>query len=420
MKVLWFSNSPALGVNYLNKDSKIKGTGGWMYALNAHIQNKLDLSVVFHYPYKKDNFTFQNTSYFPVFTGNIIVENLRRRFFRKVYDTDFLKSYLQIIKKVQPDIIHIHGTENSFLCLLDKVDIPIVISIQGNLTVYNHKYFSGFHGNYLKQKNDSISLKSIFFGRKSFNLGYKMMKQMAKIEKRHLKSAKNIIGRTDWDRQITRVLAPKSKYYIGNEILRKGFYTEKWNNLYEHGTIILFTTNSDNYYKGFETVCHALTLLHQIGIEVEWRIAGVSKKSLINKIAKKQLSSDYTKSGLILLGALDEIKLIENLKQSHLYVMPSHIENSPNNLCEAMILGMPCIATLAGGTGSMLKAGEEGLIIQDGDPWAMAGAILELVHHPLKSTQFGKKARETALERHNQKKIINRLLQTYNTIKNAH
>ena len=85
MKVLWFSNSPALGDDYLSKDSKIKGTGGWMYALNSAVQNELELSVAFHYPYKKDKFKFQNSTYFPVFTGNIIVENLKKRFLKKIY-----------------------------------------------------------------------------------------------------------------------------------------------------------------------------------------------------------------------------------------------------------------------------------------------------------------------------------------------
>jgi hypothetical protein len=33
-----------------------------------------------------------------------------------------------------------------------------------------------------------------------------------------------------------------------------------------------------------------------------------------------------------------------------------------------MIIGMPCIATFAGGTASMLKSDEEGILIQDGDP----------------------------------------------------
>ena len=96
--------------------------------------------------------------------------------------------------------------------------------------------------------------------------------------------------------------------------------------------------------------------------------------------------------------------------------MVSHIENSPNNLCEAMILGMPCLATSAGGTSSILKDKEEGIIIQDGDPWVMAGAILELYRNSKMALEYGEKARITALKRHDKETIVNNLIQTYEII----
>ena len=96
--------------------------------------------------------------------------------------------------------------------------------------------------------------------------------------------------------------------------------------------------------------------------------------------------------------------------------MPSHIENSPNNLCEAMLLGMPCITTLAGGSDSILINKKEGLVIQDGDPWSMAGAVLELRNNWSEALIYGQKAREHALKRHDINSIIKSLLQTYQTI----
>jgi glycosyltransferase involved in cell wall biosynthesis len=96
--------------------------------------------------------------------------------------------------------------------------------------------------------------------------------------------------------------------------------------------------------------------------------------------------------------------------------MPSHIENSPNNLCEAMILGMPCIATFVGGTGSLLNDGHEGILIQDGDPWSMAGAIVELKEEFDRAISMGEHARKRALIRHDKDRIASELQGIYSNI----
>jgi glycosyltransferase involved in cell wall biosynthesis len=416
MKVLWFSNTPGIGEEYLNKANKIKGTGGWMYSLNKYLQEKAELSLVFHYPYKIEPFQYQKTTYYPVYTGNIILQNLKKRFWKKVYDMDFMVAYLNVINEVKPDIIHIHGTENSFLCIIGKTAIPVVVSIQGNLTVIHHKFLSGFHGMYIHKKSQGFNLGTLLFGKSSFCTEYNNIKKMSVNEQIHLKRANYVIGRTTWDKRITSILAPERQYYIGNEILRDKFYENKWNSPYHSGKITLFTTNGNSYYKGFETLCHSLRLLNSLGINVEWRVAGVSAESLINKITKMKLREFYPQKGLVLLGSIAEEELINNLKESNIYVMTSHIENSPNNLCEAMIIGMPCIATFAGGTCSMLKDGKEGILIQDGDPWAMAGAVIELINNIDKAVQYGEAARKRALKRHDKNEIIEKLLKTYKTI----
>lgn len=414
MKVLWFSNTPALGQEYLNQQSK--GTGGWMAALDKSMQEEVELSVAFTYPYLIKPFKYGKTMYYPVYTGNIVVENLKQRWLGKVYDTDFLSQYLKVVEEVQPDIIHIHGTENSFSCIIDHVKMPVVVSIQGVLTVIYHKYISGLHGRYIHSKPISFNLKNLLFGNTGFLSSYKKLGKMAKIEQRNLKSTKYIIGRTDWDRRITRVLAPDSKYYSGNEILRDSFFENTWEHKTINSKLIIHTTNGNSYFKGFETICHALSLLTENGMDVEWRVAGISENSLINKVVKRYLKEKYPKKGLVLLGSLNEQELVSKLKEAHIYVMTSHIENSPNNLCEAMILGMPCIATNAGGTASMLTDNHEGILIQDGDPWVMAGAIIELATNWEQAVRHGENARKRALKRHDKTRIVNELIGTYQSI----
>ena len=410
MKVLWFSNSSAAAY-----EGKIKGTGGWMEALDKALQNKVELHIVYLYPYRQETFVNGRTCYHPIYSGNIILKSIKSRL-RLQERKDYLKQYLDVIEQVKPDIIHIHGTENSFHQIIDKTDIPVVISIQGNLTVYAHKFFSGFHGKYLKVKTSKLNIKSLLLGRTSFRDGYKNMRRMCQLEQRNLMNAKYIIGRTDWDKRITRILAPNSQYFVGNEILRDSFYQNEWKAKVNSHKIVIHTTNGNNYYKGFETLCYALSLLNDIGVDVEWRVAGVSADSAIVKITQKMLGSKYPTKGLVFLGSLQENELVSSLMTADIYVMVSHIENSPNNLCEAMILGMPCLATSAGGTSSILKDKEEGIIIQDGDPWVMAGAILELYRNSKMALEYGEKARITALKRHDKETIVNNLIQTYEII----
>lgn len=410
MKVLWFSNSSAAAYS-----KSVKGTGGWMVALDMAMQERVELHVAYHYPYRQDAFQNGKTCYHPIFTGNIVVENLKRRFFPS-HHKDLTDEYLKIVKEVNPDIIHIHGSENDYHCIAGHTDIPIVLSIQGIPTVISKKYLSGFHGKFLNTKIGKQTLQTAVFGRHSFGSGFHNLQRLSRIEQENFPKISNIIGRTDWDRRITRVLSPNSRYFVGNEALRDSFYQNEWHKEVPKDKLIIHTTNGNTYFKGFETMCYALTLLNQIGLDVEWRVAGVSERSEINKITKKYLKKNYPQKGLVLMGSLDEKGLVDSLMTSHLYVMPSHIENSPNNLCEAMLLGMPCITTLAGGSDSILINKKEGLVIQDGDPWSMAGAILELKNNWQQAVTFGKAAREHALQRHDKDAIVDSLINTYQDI----
>ena len=411
MRVLWFTNTPANAIEYFDKE--IKGTGGWLKALDEELQNHVDLHIAFHNSYYNyTTFKYKNTTYHPIKIYKNKFHKYWSIFTNKVIDEEFKSEYLKIINEVQPDIIHIHGTENPFGCIIDDINIPVAISIQGVLTVISHKYCSGIEKQYL-----SVSKRKNIFFRSNFKKSYLKMKKMAEIERRTLINCKYIFGRTDWDERITKILAPNRIYFHSDEMLRENFYYNKWE-LPQNNFFKIFTTNSNNFYKGFETICECLYLLNKLNQNIIWYVAGINENDLIVKVVKKKLGSKYPKDNLVLLGNLNENELIDQLLNSCIYVMPSHIENSPNNLCEAMFLGMPCISTFAGGAGSFITDKFDGILIQDGDPYAMAGTILELVNDNNRAIILGKHARETALKRHDKNKIINNLINNYNEIIN--
>jgi glycosyltransferase involved in cell wall biosynthesis len=415
MKVLWFSNSPANATEYL---MGVSIGGGWLNSLDKELQERVELHNAFYYPKRNDSFKYLRTTYHPIGERNWKLIALKELFWETFIDQQDLPKYLEIINSVKPDIIHINGTENPFGCIIGNTKVPVVTSIQGNITVYKHKYFSGIEEKYLKTFipiNNSI--EKILF-KPCFKKSYQFFIKIQKREERNLINSEYIIGRTDWDRRITSILAPNSKYFHIDEILRESFYKVRWIPSKPSEQIIIHTTNANCYYKGLETLCQALYELNKIGIKVDWRVAGVSANDLIVKIVRKKLKNKFPGHGLYFLGPLNEQQLLNKLLEADIYVLPSHIENSPNNLCEAMILGMPCIATFTGGTDTLLRNQEEGILIQDGDPWSMAGAILELHQNRTKAMRFGEAAHSRAVIRHNKEIIVKELLNTYENILN--
>lgn len=413
IKVLWFSNTPANSDEYFNRE--LSGTGGWLKSLDRAVQDKVDLHIAFYHNQNSDSFRYGSTQYYPIPRFNNLFDKLKQKAFNEVIDTEHLPVYLDLINRINPDIIHIHGTENPFGCIVENTDVPVVVSIQGNMTVYLYKYCSGIESKYLRVRGvHNPDIKSLLFP-KSFKNHRNTFIKMQLREEKNLKNCKYIIGRTDWDRRISRVLAPERDYFRNDEILRDNFYYSEWTPK-QRQKLLLHTTNNNTFYKGFETICLALHELNKLGVYCEWRVAGISYNDLIVKVVKKKLKNSFPNKNLKLLGRLVGDDLIKKMLEADIYVMPSHIENSPNNLCEAMILGMPCIATFAGGTGSLLRDGHEGILIQDGDPWAMAGATLELRENYERAVVLGRNARQSALKRHDKEKITNDLIRTYDTI----
>ncbi len=414
MKILWFTNTPSLAEEKLS--NKPVG-GGWIKSLEKRIKNKDDihLGIVFYYNDNIPPFVYNDTSYFPiVIEEKGIIFNFIKRLKGEDSSEKDISRFIKIVDDFKPDIIHVFGTEGPFGLITNHIkDIPIVISIQGNITVYKYKYYSGITRDDVKR---FTSLKNRVL-LKNANTGYRYFLKKAVREQQILAKTKNVIGRTDWDRRITEILSPGRNYFHNDEILRDSFYQNEWQGKFS-AKFELFTINDINLYKGIEVILYTAHLLDQYGLSYRWQIAGINNADEVIALALKSLKITQPKN-IVFLGKINEKELVNKLLTSHLYIMPSHIENSPNSLCEAMILGLPCIATDAGGTSSLLTNKVDGLLIQDGDPWSLAGSILEMYFDYDKALLYGKNARKKAKGRHDPEKIVNDLIEIYKaTVKN--
>lgn len=420
MKVLWFSLSPC---NSIRRNNITRVIQGWMISLENEIKkcNDIQLEIAYFTDKEEMPFIFEGVKYYPMnksifnqkYGINRIIE--RHVSFKKK-DKKAIKIMLDVIKQSQPDIIHIHGTEDSFGLITDYIkDIPIVFSIQGLIAPYKEKFFSGIPQQQA-YKYDSLLDRVKGVGVRN---SYKSFCYRAEREKLYLSKAQFIFGRTYWDKACTLALNPQRTYFIVNEILRPEFYTRQWKGFFSKEKIKIVSTISGGIYKGFETVLKTASILKQYShINYEWHIAGYTPDSKWVNICEKTTKIYSKECNIVFHGRIDAEELSSLLCKSDIYVQVSHIENSPNSVCEAMILGMPIIASYAGGTSSLLRHKEDGVLYQDGDFYTLAGLIIDFSQHPDIATKYGKTAYNKAKERHNKERIINKLKNSYSAIIN--
>ena len=130
-----------------------------------------------------------------------------------------------ILRKEQPDVIHLWGTENQHtLAMVDAAEHMgmrerIVISIQGLLSIYAEHYRAYLpehvcHGHTLKDlvKGNIVRQEAIY-------------RRVGQYEQEALRRVQHVIGRTDWDAACMAELAPQAAYHFNNETLREEFYT---------------------------------------------------------------------------------------------------------------------------------------------------------------------------------------------------
>ncbi len=421
MKILWFTNSPSLAKEKLNQ---VTYGGGWMESLQEKIQvhPKISLALSFYSQNSNKFFIQNNTHYYPL----EITERKNRisryiaRIRHKIEDESIeIEKYLKVIELFKPDIIHIFGTEKPFGLIADKVNIPVIIWIQGNIIVYKQKWFTGLTKQQVS-KNSLLKNKIKGFG---LYHAFPAMEKVALREEKIFKNCKYFFGRTDFDRRITKILAPNAEYFHCEEMLRSHFYNYKFTaNKSSFEEFKIISVLNPDIYKGFETIFQTMALLktNYSKLRIKWQIVGIQGNEEIIKLVEKQFGFKAKDVNIEYTGKLKSDALVSKLLESDLFIHPSHIENSPNSICEAMILGMPIICTYVGGVSSLIENKKEGIVVQDGDHYTLAGAIVEVIENYSNALKCGIVARERALARHNPDQIINNLLNIYKEISNEH
>lgn len=412
INILWFSLSPC---GALRRTGEHRVIQGWMISLEDIIKkdNNIKLSVAYFSNNREDDFEFEGVHYYPMFeTANQtgLQRVLNRWKSEKYKDNSLIRTMLYIIEKSKPDIIHIHGTEQRFGLVADFIkDIPIVYSIQGLFSPYCEKFFSGL------SKQDIASTESLLLKIRGSSISkiYKQCLYKAQREQHYLTNARYVLGRTSWDKNICRLFNPDVKYFVVNEVIRLPFFQHEWKKTKNNKTFIIVSTLSPGPpYKGFETLLKTAHLLKKyFKYNFIWKVVGYTECVKWVNIAEHITGIKSTDVNIEFEGLLDADALAVLLAQSNIYCHVSHIENSPNSVCEAMCIGIPIVASFAGGTSTMLD--KYGVMVQDGDPFVLAGTLADVLTNTDDYIEKCQEGRKKALIRHSPENVKEELLHAY-------
>ena len=354
----------------------------------------------------------------------------------------------KIVDMVRPDVVHCFGTEYPHtlaMCRIIPEKEKVLVGLQGLCTLCAYAYFAD-----LPDSVASSATLRDYLRKDTLRQQQEKFVMRGEREREIIGLAGNVTGRTEWDRENAEKWNPKARYHKMNETLRPEFYGPVWeeNKCVPHS---IFLSQGDYPLKGLHYMLLALPGILARYPDAKVYVAGNSlvnyktlkeklKISAYGKYLRRLLKEGGLEEKAVFLGKLSASQMLEQYLKSSVFVCPSALENSPNSLGEAMLLGMPCIGADVGGIPGIFTAGEDGLLyeghiladedaagaeesgkqMQSGRLEEIAGnlrdAVLEMWDNAEKRKQYCENARKHAMKTHNREENYRRLVEIYEDI----
>ena len=236
-----------------------------------------------------------------------------------------------------------------------------------------------------------------------------------RFERRVMAASRFFFGRTQWDRNIARYYSPGSRYFHVPEVIKPSIYKAlgQWK-YQQRSRLRLFSLSSGDDRKGNEIILRTAEILkYLLGLDLEWRVAG--SRDFI-PYYEQRTGIMHEDVGIELLGMIGSEEIIEEMRSADLFVHPSIMDNSPNTVCEAQLIGCPVIASNVGGLPDLVENGKTGFLYPYNEPHTLAFMIANLRGDKKLLSEISKNEVTEARRRHDPQMIAEVMFRAYETI----
>lgn len=418
MKILWITNAAIepLGSHLTSR----KVNGAWVSAMLADFETHCEHKVIIATTAPvKETLRLQNThgTVFYAMPDDYPInynENNRCN----------IEHWRRLLVTEKPDIIQVWGTEFSHgLCALRVAeDIPAVIYMQGLLDAIARYYYASIPESDIRRNitfRDVIKHDSIFAQCDRY-------KRNSVKEAEMLRRAGNFISENNWCDTHVKSIAPNAVSHHCPLSISDSFTKYQWSigNIERH---TIMCTASGYPLKGLHIVMRALALLKQSYPDVKLMIPGVKVVSdgslqwLIRKRGYTQYIERLIKelgieSNIEWLGYLSQDHLAQQLSKSHVFALTSALENHSSSLKEAMMVGVPSVASDVGGIPEYIDHGRNGFLYRFEEHELLAAFISSLFESDKLASRIGEAGRADMLRLHSSTDIYSAMCGIYKNI----
>jgi glycosyltransferase involved in cell wall biosynthesis len=289
------------------------------------------------------------------------------------------------------DVLHLHGSELQLPAMTAGLDVPILLSVQGIVSEYARVV-----------PNTFSMLKFLWT-----LAGY--------YERYYLPTIKNFMCRTTWDKALTARLSPNCTVFHNWETIRPEFFVAaELPALARPARPQALFVGGNQVVKGFKEMLIGFDLIRQ-KVDMQLVIVGRLSPADVAAVAQAHNLRHLGPANVECRPFQDAEGLSMLYRESFCLLHPSYIDNSPNSVCEAQLLGLPVVASDVGGVGSLITEAETGLLCTL-EPSTLAQQVLRLCHDPALHQRIAAQARALALTRHDPVTIVQRTLAAYRAI----
>lgn len=418
MKILWLINIVLPAIAYeLGCEPSIGG--GWLVQMAKEVAIYENLVVVFPQNIRKECIVgnISGLKYYGFYESG-------KKYHK--YRNENEKVFKEILAKENPDLLHIWGTEFIYDYIMTKMFSKrrrTIVSIQGAISICAKAYMADLPLEIVNSWTfrDFIRKDNLIYQQKKF-------KKRGKYEILTMENAGYFVGRTDWDEAVCEKINSSAVYYKCNEILRESFYEmEKSWKLDKCEKYTLFISQGGYPLKGLHKVLEAMAQLIKEYVDIKLYIAG--GKDLLNTHFKDKIRfSSYDRyivmmirqynlqNAVVFLGKLTEREMAEQLLKTHVFISASSMENESNSLSEAKLLGVPSVASFAGGTASRIRQGIDGFQYQYEESYMLAYYVKKIFDDDELAERLGKEAYKSESQINCKKDNLEKMLEIYRQV----